>query len=85
MKTRLWLLLSGLVLAFAGAPAAFAQSPVGRVYGGQAGALEEGIGAEGTAAGSLPFTGLDLAFLVVAAALLLVTGVTVRRLARAQI
>lgn len=75
----------GLVLA----AAAVAQTPVGRGYGGDGGNVQQdvaGTGAPGGAAGSLggtlPFTGLDLAVILVAAVVLIVAGLAIRRFSR---
>lgn len=67
------------------ASAAFAQTPAQDVYGG-AGDVQDEVssGGAGVAGGALPFTGLDLALMVVAAALLIAAGLTMRRLGRAK-
>jgi hypothetical protein len=86
MKLRyvLGALLAALVLV----PAALgAGGAAGQGYGGEGGNVQEEVsqGAAPSAAvhsGSLPFTGLDLALLVVGGVTLVVAGVGVRRAAR---
>jgi hypothetical protein len=68
------------------APAAFgaAPSPAGKGYGGGGGVQNEvggAVDAQGSG-GSLPFTGLDLALLVVGGVTLLVAGMGLRRAVR---
>lgn len=63
---------------------AFAGTPAERVYGGQGGNVQQDVGAEGVASGALPFTGMDLALMAVAAVLLTTTGLVIRRVARAK-
>lgn len=71
------------VLVLAGS--ALAQTPAGRGYGGQGGNVQGEVGGEaGAAAGALPFTGMDLALMALAAVLLIATGLTMRRLGRAR-
>jgi len=66
-------------------PSALAAGSAGTSYGGP-GAVENEVnqGAAGVAAsgGSLPFTGLDLALLVMGGLVLLLLGATLRRAAR---
>jgi hypothetical protein len=62
-------------------PSALAQEPTGRVYGGQGGDVQDEV-TGGAAGGLLPFTGLDLMVMVVAAVLLIGAGLAMRRLAR---
>ena len=74
-------LVGGLVTA----TSAFAQTPAGRGYGGQGGNVQGEVGGDpGAAAGALPFTGMDLALMALAAVLLIATGLTMRRLGRAR-
>jgi hypothetical protein len=61
------------------AGAALAQDPAGQGYGGQAGTPLGGVageesGSAGFQAGSLPFTGIDLALLVVGGLALAAVG-----------
>jgi membrane protease YdiL (CAAX protease family) len=63
--------------------AALGQSSSVQGYGGGAGEVSAGVGSGGTlaggVAGNLPFTGLDLVFLLVAGAVVLVLGFVLRR------
>jgi hypothetical protein len=83
MKLRFVLLVVCAVLAWA--PAAFAAGgSAGDGYGGAANVQNEvnqGAAPAVASAGSLPFTGLDLALLVAGGATLLVLGVSLRRAA----
>jgi hypothetical protein len=65
------------------APLAFAQQPSSGLGagGGVQGAVGGGAAGGG---GSLPFTGLDLAFLVIGGLTLLAVGASLRRLSRAR-
>lgn len=85
---RLTLSVSGVLLAaLTMAATAVAQAPVERVYGGAGGNLGEvqgGATAGGAAGGTLPFTGIDLGLMALAAGLLIATGLIVRRVARAK-
>ena len=72
------------VVAFALAPAtALAESPTDEQYGSTLQQFSQGGGGSGTdpgsAAGGLPFTGLDVVALAVVAAGLLVAGLMLRR------
>lgn len=88
MKKRLWLALSGgAMAALVWTTAALAQTPAEGVYGGDGGGTQgevEGGATAGAAGGTLPFTGMDLALMAVAAALLIATGLIIRRVARAK-
>jgi hypothetical protein len=66
------------------AASAFAQSPADQVYGGQGGNVQQDVAGEGVASGALPFTGMDLALMAVAAMLLIATGVVIRRMTRTK-
>lgn len=84
---RLWLSVAGGSLAASmWTAAALAQAPVDRVYGGSGGTQGEveGGATAGAAGGTLPFTGIDLALMAVAAALLIATGLIIRRVARSR-
>jgi hypothetical protein len=85
---RLWLSTGGVFLAASvWAATALAQPPAERVYGGDAGGLQgevEGGASGGVAGGVLPFTGMDLALMVVAAGLLIATGLVIRRVSRSK-
>jgi hypothetical protein len=63
---------------------AFAQSPAEQVYGGQGGNVQQDVAGEGVASGALPFTGMDLALMAIAALLLVATGLVIRRLTRTK-
>ncbi|MDQ2968343.1 MAG: hypothetical protein M3R37_08515 [Actinomycetota bacterium] len=81
MKLRFLLMAVPIVLLMA--PAAFAGPAVKAGYGGGAGVQDEVGQAAGVAAsGSLPFTGLDLALLVIGGLMLLVLGTFLRRAAK---
>jgi hypothetical protein len=67
----------GLVVA----PAAFAAGSAPAGYGGGAGVQNE-VGGVEAAGGSLPFTGLDLALLLIGGLMLLVLGMFLRRAAK---
>ena len=86
MTNRLRLALgAGLIGVLVSAGSAFGQTPAGRGYGGQGGNVQgEVAGEAGAAAGALPFTGMDLALMALAAVLLIATGLTMRRLGRAR-
>jgi hypothetical protein len=72
-----------LTLAVAGAvcaalvPAATAQAPVVRAYGGQGGSVQQQVQAPSD---SLPFTGQDLALVIAAGVLLVLVGTMLWRL-----
>jgi hypothetical protein len=80
--------LALLVLVLA--PLALAQTPSERGYGGAGGVVGEvgggggGGGVSASGSGGLPFTGLDLAFLVGGGLLLIALGVGLRRFGRAR-
>lgn len=76
----MWGAAAYLVLATTAA----AQSPVEGGYGGQGGDIAGDVEGAGTAGGALPFTGVDLAMLLVVALVLVAAGVMVRRVARAK-
>ena len=79
MKLRCFLLAVPSVLAIA-PTAALAAGSVKAGYGGGAGVQNEVGQTAGVAAGgSLPFTGLDLALLVIGGLMLLVVGMVLRR------
>lgn len=84
MIKRFWLAGPSLIGVLVLAGSALAQAPVNRGYGGQGGNVQgEVAGSEaGAAAGTLPFTGMDLALMALAAALLIATGLTMRRFGR---
>lgn len=73
-----------LVAVLSFTAAALAASPADGVYGGEGGNVQGDVSGDVAAAGALPFTGLDLLVMVVAAALLLGAGLTIRRMARAK-
>jgi hypothetical protein len=84
------LVVTVCVLSLAFASAAYAGGgAAGQAYGPAGGEVQEGVSqgaspaaAAGGNSGGLPFTGLDLAFLVVGGATLLVAGTALRRAAR---
>jgi len=61
-------------------PVALAQQPTSGL--GEGGGVQGAVGGGGD--GALPFTGLDLVFLIVGALALLVVGLGLRRLGRAS-
>lgn len=63
---------------------AFAATPADQVYGGEGGNVQQDVAGDVASAGTLPFTGLDLLLMAVAAALLVGAGVTIRQLARTK-
>lgn len=63
---------------------ALAATPADKVYGGTGGNVQQDVSGEVAGAGTLPFTGLDLLLMVVAASLLLGAGMTIRRVARVK-
>jgi hypothetical protein len=79
MKLRWLLMVVPTVLVLA--PAAYA-GPAQTGYGGGAGVQNEVGQTAGVSAGSLPFTGLDLALLVIGGLMLLVLGMFLRRAAK---
>lgn len=69
--------------ALVAAAVAVGQSPVVGAYGNEGGAVQQGVaGASG--GGSLPFTGLDLAIVALAAVGLIAAGFAARRATRTQ-
>lgn len=82
MKLRC--LMVTLLAALAAAPTALAVGSAGTSYGGGGGVQNEvSSGVQGaTAGGALPFTGLDLALLVIGGIALLVVGMVLRRAVR---
>lgn len=80
-RLRFYLGLGFAALAVPGV--ALAQNPAGGVYGGEGGNVQADVAGD-AAGGSLPFTGLDLLVMVVAATLLIAAGLTMRRLVRAK-
>lgn len=82
MKLRC--LVAVICAGFVLAPAALAGGAAGQGYGGGGGNVQSGVGAGNAAgtSGSLPFTGLDLALLVVGGLTLVVAGAGLRRAAR---
>ena len=82
---RLRLVVSAsLIGVLVPAASALGQTPAGRGYGGQGGNVQGEVAGEAGAAGALPFTGMDLALMALAAVLLIATGLTMRRLGRAR-
>jgi hypothetical protein len=79
VKRFILVLATTLVALSLAASAAFAQSPTERGYGGQGGAAAEVEGG-----GGLPFTGLDIGLLVGGGVVLVLVGMTIRRLSRAS-
>lgn len=83
MKLRFMVAAVCAVLVLA--PSALAGGAAGQGYGGGGGNVQNEVGSAGKAAGqsgNLPFTGLDLALLVLGGATLLVVGASLRRAAR---
>jgi hypothetical protein len=80
MKLRFVLIAAPAALVWV--PAALA-GPVQEGYGGGGGVQNQvSQGAAGVAGGSLPFTGFDLALLVIGGLMLLVLGMFLRRAAK---
>jgi hypothetical protein len=79
--SRFTIKISGLVaLALLAVPVALAGgSLAGDVYGGTGGNVQAGVLGSQATSGSLPFTGLSLAFFVVLGAVLIGTGFVLRR------
>jgi hypothetical protein len=75
------LLLSAIVLGLTVAPAAMAGSGYVSGGGGAQGDVASGVGGA-SSGGNLPFTGLDLALIVIGGVALLATGVLLRRAGR---
>jgi hypothetical protein len=84
MKLRY--LIGALLVALFLVPSALAQGgSAEQGYGGEGGNVQTGVSAGGdAAAGGLPFTGLDLALLVIGGLTLLLVGAGLRRAARAR-
>jgi hypothetical protein len=80
---RVSAVLVGVATYFTLASAAFAQSSSISGYGGNAGEVSAGLGSGGggvsAGSGSLPFTGLDLMYAVIAGAAMVLVGLTLRR------
>ena len=73
-----------IACALGAIPGALAATPAEGVYGGQGGNVQADVAAGGAAGGVLPFTGVDLLMMVVAATLLIGAGLTMRKMARAR-
>jgi len=78
---------AGVVLGFLTlASIALAQDPTGPTYGGRGPSIDDQVGSAGDlAAGTLPFTGLDLALALATGLVLLTLGLLTRRLARSRV
>jgi hypothetical protein len=76
----------GIVLAAAltWTSVALAGEPGAEIHGGTAGGLGGAVGGTGTGSGALPFTGLDLALVVLAGVALVGLGLALRRTTRAS-
>lgn len=74
--------ITALIAGLLWAPVALAGGSSAPGYNGVGGAVQGGIQSPPKVHGGLPFTGLDISLLVVGAALLLVVGASLRRLAR---
>ena len=81
MKLRYVLMAVPIALVVAPAAAFAAGTAPTHGYGGGAGVQNE-VGGVQAAGGSLPFTGLDLALLVIGGLMLLVVGMVLRRAVR---
>lgn len=91
IKNGYWLLASGIVTSLVVAPAAAAQSSSVETYAGQqpfvagaGGSGGSGSAADPSAAGSLPFTGMDVMLALGGGLVLLMLGFALARVARAQ-
>jgi hypothetical protein len=78
----------GILVSFAVAASVAVAQDAGELgYGGEAGLVQEEVGGappDAGVSGVLPFTGLDLAFLVAAGVALLATGLLLRRFGRSR-
>jgi hypothetical protein len=94
-RSRVFVAVVGAVAVLALAPGAFAATPAQEGYNAPGGNVQAGIQAAGAndvpratraeSSGALPFTGLDLAFVVVVGGGLVLLGAGLRRLsARAE-
>ena len=81
-----YLAVIATLVAFCAVPAAAFASPTDDIYGGVAGRVESNQSGSSTVdpndKGGLPFTGLSVGIVVVAAACLIGTGLVVRRASR---
>lgn len=78
-RVRRWSIIgAGTLLTLVAAPAALAGSPDDSVYGGVAGNIQGDV-AGAQPAGNLPFTGLNLALIVIGGVALVAIGVLLRR------
>lgn len=78
-RLRRWCVIgTGTLLTLAAAPPAFAGSPDDSVYGGVAGNIQGDV-AGSQPAGNLPFTGLNLALILIGGVALVGIGVLLRR------
>jgi hypothetical protein len=78
MRLRLLLVVAIALVVLALPAAASAQTPAQDVYD------PKDLKVQGSDAGGVPFTGLDIAVVVLAGAALLGTGVAIRRAARSD-
>jgi hypothetical protein len=76
--------LATALLALLGAGAAQAGSPTTVGYGGKAGAVQGQVAAASHPGGTLPFTGLNLTFALLAGIVLVALGLYLRRSRDAQ-
>lgn len=89
-KDGYWLLASGIATSLVAAPVAAAQSSSVETYGGQqpfvagAGGGGGGGSADPSAAGSLPFTGMDVMLALGGGLVLLALGFALARATRAH-
>lgn len=70
--------------ALVAAAVAVGQSPVVGAYGNEGGVVQQGVAGASTGGGSLPFTGLDLTIVALAAVGLIAAGFAARRATRTQ-
>lgn len=87
MKVRGFSIGGVLLALLLWVPAALAQDPVGPAYGGRGPDVDSQVEGGGVAAGQvgfLPFTGRDLALIVLGALVLVGMGVLTRRAARGR-
>ncbi|MBA3383433.1 MAG: hypothetical protein H0T20_02125 [Actinobacteria bacterium] len=74
--------MGAFVWLLVGSAVAVAQQPPQDVYGGQGGAPQSDVAASGTAGlAGLPFTGLDLAWILTAGVVLVAAGFVMRKTA----
>lgn len=85
MKLRFGVSLAAAFSLLAGSGAALAQDPTGQTYSGVGQDIDQSVGGvagDVVTGGTLPFTGLDIAFVLAVGLVLAGIGLLTRRLAR---